>query len=57
MNCYKTKADKLAEFICRNWHFCPIDENITISECEGWNSNKCKECILKNAQNIEVVKK
>jgi len=47
-------AKLLSEFVAKTWHFCPVDENITIDSCGGWRSCKCAECIRKNARNLKI---
>lgn len=54
MKCAKVTANIFAEFIATNWHFCPIDENVTVHDCECWGSDKCKECLLANADHIKI---
>lgn len=50
--CYKEIAANLISFIVKNWHYCPIDENINVSDCQYWHSEHCKECLLKHAAHI-----
>ena len=51
----KAEAAKLlAEFVAKTWHYCPVDENITIDNCGGWRSYMCAECIRKNAKNLKI---
>lgn len=50
----REKAEHLAEFISVNFHSCPIDENFSVPDCACWNSEKCKVCILKNAEHIKI---
>ena len=45
---YRKIAFELSDFIVKNWHFCPLDENIMICDCDGWKSEKCKKCIRSN---------
>ena len=47
-------AEFMAKFIAENWHFCPVDENWNIPDCECWGSEKCKKCLLRNADHIKV---
>ena len=54
MNCAKKKAEHLAEFIAINWHHCPIDENVSVPDCECWKSEKCKSCLLCNVEHIKL---
>ena len=58
-----TKAETLALFIVQNWHYCPIDENVTIEKCEGWTGGctfldqmKCAKCICKHSNEIFIGK-
>ena len=43
----------LAEFIVKNWHHCPIDENVTVKDCGCWGCDHCKMCILKNTEHLK----
>ena len=50
--CYKKIAANLISFIVKNWHYCPIDSNINVPNCQYWHSEHCKECLLKHAAHI-----
>lgn len=59
-----TKAEILATFIVQNWHYCPIDDEVPVKDCEGWtgcsdgfNQTKCVKCILKHTDDIFIMKK
>lgn len=54
MVCAKKKAEHLAKFIAINWHYCPIDENISVPDCECWKSDKCKDCLLGHVEHIKL---
>lgn len=51
---YKDVATVLATYIVQNWNFCPIDESVTIKECDGFHRKKCVECIMKNTDGLYV---
>ena len=53
MNCYKKISEHFAEFIATNFHYCPIDVNVSVQDCTCWNSEKCKKCLLENAKHIK----
>lgn len=46
----------LANFIVKNFPFCPIDHTICIPECEGWGCEECRNCIQKNAGHLKSEK-
>lgn len=48
----KQTSDLLAAFIVKNWHFCPVDENYNVPECECWGSEMCQQCIKKHADQL-----
>ena len=48
----ETRAQKLAQFIAENWHYCPINANTTIKNCDGWHCENCAKCIEKHAAEI-----
>lgn len=50
--CYKKIAANLISFIVKNWHYCPIDSNVNVPNCQCWHSEHCKECLLKHAAHI-----
>lgn len=52
----KNKAECLAKFIANNWHWCPIDGNIDVPNCEGWRCDieHCAKCIIKNIDHMET---
>lgn len=59
----KTKAEILATFIVQNWHYCPIDEEAEVKNCEGWagcmdefSQKQCVNCIMNHANDI-ILKK
>lgn len=52
LNGSKPKDEKLANFIVKNWHFCPLPDEVSEERCEGWGSKMCAKCILKHADEI-----
>lgn len=52
----KNRADHLAKFIANNWHWCPIDGDCEIHECEGWryDIDYCSKCLVKNVEKINI---
>lgn len=48
----KEVATLLAEFIVTNWHHCPVREDVSVQECDGWGCDHCKVCIRKNADKL-----
>lgn len=46
----------LAEYIHKNIHSCPFPDDITDfdRECVGFNSDKCVNCIVKNATKLNL---
>ena len=50
-----TKAEVIASYLVQNWHYCPIDDEVNIPECEGWRvCKKCVKCILKHSDAIII---
>lgn len=47
---YRTEA--LAEFICYNWHCCPVPADIP-EDCDCWGGEKCLKCIQRHAFDLE----
>lgn len=46
---YKMVSEELAKFLAKNYHFCPISEDKVIEDCTcwGWDTEHCKNCIIK----------
>jgi len=49
---HKEIAELLADFIVTNWHHCPINEDIEVLECDGWQCDHCKICIRRHADKL-----
>lgn len=45
-------AKLLSEFIAKNWNYCPIAEDVTVSDCECWGEERCAVCIRKHADQL-----
>ena len=37
-----SRAEYLAKFIAKNWHWCPADLDVSVQNCEGWNGKIVK---------------
>ena len=48
----KEIAKQLATFIVNALPICPVDHNLTITECDGWKCDHCQICIRKNADHL-----
>lgn len=50
-----TQAEYIATYLVQNYHYCPIDEEVSIADCEGWKpSEHCVKCILKHSSSLNI---
>lgn len=56
LSAWRDVAFDLSWFVVRNWHFCPVAENVTVDDCCGWQCNKqhCARCIRRNADALDT---
>lgn len=48
-----SKINILVNFIVRNWHSCPFEDDCGIdfdTKCVGFGKEGCKECIIENIE-------
>ena len=54
LNVLESDKKKLAEFIIRNWHSCPIPIDVTCKP--GFQGEGCVECLLRHLDSLNLPK-
>ena len=49
---HREAAILLAKFIVENWHHCPVNAEVTVSNCDCWGGENCFLCIKKHADQL-----